>query len=729
MAKDVVPLQCVSTQFAFRAAAHPETLAVVDGDCCLTYGELARRVRILAAELQRRGVAVEDSVGLLLDRSPELYLGLLAVHLCGACYVPLDPAWPTQRHLFIATETECKIVLTVSSQAPPADLPAETILLDQFDWSQADRATGFPPPDLNRLAYILYTSGSTGVPKGVEIEHGSLANFVAWQNGTFPHLRNHRVSQAARPGFDASGSEIWPALCSGSTLYVIPAELLRNSAALAAWLTEQKIDECFLPTPLAELLLEQGLPNASYLRVLRTGGERLTRKPPADFPAILVNEYGPTECSIVSTYAVFYPGDDPLPPPDIGMPINRCKIYVMNDRLQMLPDGEVGEICISGIGLARGYHRRPDLDAVAFVANPLQPEERLYRTGDLGIRQQNGRFDYVGRMDFQVKLHGQRIELGEIETVIAAHPEVNKCVAQIRGGPGGAKRLVVYVTVRQRSSTITTELLSLARERLPEYMVPTAVVILDAFLLTAYGKIDRQALPEPTVTRKDWRAPEDKYARKIAALWQEQLQCPPPGQDDHFFHLGGDSLYAMVLAVRLGNEFDFAATATLLFQYPVLGNLAAFVKKNTGTGVSTGLKCDIDDAARRRFPVTSYQLSQWRLQQASGCGNMNNIVELIHLEGPLEPSLLERVLANIVAENQSLRSSFHWDGKQLWQSTADAVGAKLPLHDWSDEDQSCRLKKQPPELRNTVGIVSTNPSPLCFGPNYSKLPTSAMNCS
>ncbi|MEA4862688.1 MAG: amino acid adenylation domain-containing protein [Victivallaceae bacterium] len=685
MSNSDIPLKSVSTQFAAVAAARPEVPAIVDRDRTFTYAELDRRAELLAAELIRRGVNIEDSVGLLLDRSMELCLGMLAAHKCGGCYVPLDPAWPENRHLFIAQDTACKILLSVSDRTIPPELLEKTLFIDRLDWSAIPPAEDFPPPDLNRLAYILYTSGSTGVPKGVEIEHAGLANFVAWQNGVFPHAKLHRTTQAARPGFDASGSEIWPALCSGSTIYIIPDELLLNPPALAKWLADNLIAECFLPTPLAELLMDNGMPPGSALRILRVGGDRLTRKPPADFPAMLVNEYGPTECSIVSTYSIFFPGDSPEPPPDIGFPLGRLNVRIMDDNLQPLPDGQAGEICIGGIGLARGYHNRPDLDALAFAADPADPAKRIYRTGDIGIRQCDGRFEFIGRRDFQVKIRGLRIELGEIEEVIASHKNVAKCVAVVRDSTSGAKYIASYVTLHKPAPGIENELLESARSSLPEYMVPSALRILDAFPLTANGKIDRAALPEPEASKNQWLPPATPCEKKLAAMWQEQLTCPPPGLKDNFFRLGGDSLQAAMLAVRIGDEFNFDSPASLLFEHPELDELAGFVGRQAGTGASRGLTHGGDETARTCFPATSYQTAQWKLQKFSGTSNLNNIVLTVHLEGEVDPALLRRVLEGITADHQSLRSRFCLEGRQLWQQVTAEVPVELTFHDWSGE--------------------------------------------
>lgn len=695
MSASDVPLKPVSAQFSAIAATRPNTTAIVDRGRTFTYAELDRRARRLAQELMRRGVAPEDPVGLLLDRSAELCLGMLAAHKCGGCYVPLDPAWPDSRRKFIAEETGCKVILSVSAHPVPPDLQPATMMLDRTDWAAPPSpASEFPPPDLNRLAYILYTSGSTGVPKGVEIEHAGLANFVAWQNGVFPHAKHHRTTQAARPGFDAAGSEIWPALCSGSTLYIIPEELLLNIPALARWLAENRIDECFLPTPLAELLMENGMPPGSMLRTLRVGGDRLTRKPPADFPAMTVNEYGPTECSIVSTCSVFFPGDAPEPPPDIGFPLPGFDIRILNDDLSPVPDGQPGEICIGGIGLARGYRNRPDLDATAFAADPQNPGRRLYRTGDIGIRKCNGAFEFVGRRDFQVKIRGLRIELGEIEAVIASHPAVAKCVASVREAASGAKYIAAYVTLRAHAAGIEAELEALARRSLPEYMVPTALRVLDAFPLTQNGKIDRASLPDPEPREKSGlRPPQTACEKKLAAMWQEQLKCPAPGLDDHFFRLGGDSLQAAMLAVKIGGEFDFDAPISLLFEHPVLCALAAAVDGMSGSGASAGLAAGKDEAARNRFPASSYQLAQWKLQEFSGARNLNNIVLAVHLEGEAEPETLRRAIESIVEESRSLRSGFRFENMQLWQHTAAAVPVELAFHDWSAES---------PEKRNIL---------------------------
>ncbi|MGE4563838.1 MAG: amino acid adenylation domain-containing protein, partial [Victivallaceae bacterium] len=680
---DFLRRRCVAARFSDAARFHPETVALVDRERQWSYGELDRRTTLLAAELIRRGIGIGDAVGLHLDRSAELCLGMLASHRAGGCYVPLDPAWPEERRRFIAGETDCKVILSVSTLSLFAEQAEQTLLLDRFDWDlPSDAGFAMPPNDPRRLAYILYTSGSTGVPKGVEIEHAGLANFVHCQIEQFPHRRNFRTTQAARPGFDASGSEIWPALCSGATLYIIPGELLLYPAKLAAWLAANEIDECFLPTPLAELLLEEGMPAGAALRVLRTGGDRLTRKPPADFPAVLVNEYGPTECSIVSHYAVFRPGESASPPPDIGYPLDNLHASIRDGELRPLPDGETGEICLGGIGLARGYHRRPDLDAVAFAADPLRPGERLYRTGDLGIRRPDGRFEFIGRKDFQIKLRGQRIELGEIEQVIAAHPAVAKCVAALRNTAAGTEYLATYVTLRSKLADPGEELLDLARRKLPAYMVPATLTVLDAMPLSANGKIDRAALPDPTVPDDARREPETEVEQRVAEFWRQLLGGELPSLGDHFFRSGGDSLKAAEFALELGDRFDFAAPAGLLFDHPVLGELAAVVTACAGTGGGDVLT-RVPGPAPVEFPATGYQLAPWKLELVSGCPTLNHIVIAIHLEGRIDAGAIKQTFSRLVAENQSLRSGFAWDGRELRQRVAPEVAIDLPEFDWS----------------------------------------------
>ncbi len=670
--------------FALIAETRPDTLAVVDGDRQITYGELHRRVILLAQELRRRNIGNEDPVGLLLDRSPELYLGMLAVHKCGGCYVVLDPVWPDKRLAYIAGDTDCRVILSVSGQAVPEELRPRILLLDRFDWErQPEPEIIFVPPEPSQLAYILYTSGSTGVPKGVEIEHGGLANFIAWQNGRFPHARQHRTSQYARPGFDASGSEIWPALCSGSTLYVVPPAISVNIRALAEWLVQNQMDECFLPTPLAELLLDVNLPATAHLKILRTGGDRLTRKPPADFPAMVVNEYGPTECSIVSTYAIFYPGDDPQIMPDIGVALDHLEVRILDDDLQELPDGEIGEICVSGIGLARGYHHRPDLTAAAFVASPAAPAKRIYRTGDLGKRNFDGKFEFIGRKDFQTKLRGQRLELGEIEEVIAARPEVAKCVVTVRESAAGAKTLAAYVTLERPLDDPANVLLDIARGHLPDYMVPSTLTVLDAMPLTANGKIDRQALPDPAAMTAETIAPLTECGQILAEMWQNRLKGTLPQSTDNFFYLGGDSLQAAELSLEIGSRFRFDAPSSLLMEHPDLAALARAVEQQSGSG--DGLKWSkiYDPAANVCFEATSYQLSHWLLEQFYGAPNLNNIVLAVHLEGEIDPARLRKALNCVAADHQSLRSGLIWDGQTLHQQVAREVNVELPYQDWS----------------------------------------------
>ena len=685
-------MKTVVELFSSVAKARPDVIAVVDGRRTITYGELNRRAIVLASEFIKRGLKKESTVGLFLDRSTELYLGMLAAHKAGCAYVPFDPSWPPKRHEFIAEETDCAVLLTIGALAHeiPSVMEGRSIILDAFDWNGDADEKLFPTPDVNRLAYILYTSGSTGTPKGVEIEHAGLSNFVSWQNNNFPYPGPFRTTQSAKPGFDASCSEIWPAFCRGNTLYVTPEEIIAAPSALAAWLTEHRIFECFLPTPLAEMLMDHGMPSDSSLKILRSGGDRLTRKPPADFPAVLINEYGPSECTIVSSSSFYSPGESETTPPDIGHPLPNYHIYIMDDDSNILPDGEIGEICIGGIGVFRGYRKRPDLDAKSLSMNPHKPGERVYNSGDLGRRKYDGRLEFIGRRDFQVKIRGLRIELGEIEEVLASRSEVKKCVASVRTSASGSRRIAAYITVNNRSPGLTDKLAELAKSSLPAYMIPSDIIVLDSIPLTTNGKVDRNALPEPEKKSDAHVEPETETEKRLARMWLKMLKCSRVGRNDNFLHLGGDSLQASILALKIGGIFDFECSAGNVFDHPTLKRMAAFIDGQSGSGLNTLPVSTGTD--RSHFPATSFQTELWRLQRFNGMDNMNNIVVTLHLVGDLDASTFIHGVHRVVARHQSLRSYFEVDGTVLFQTVANSIDFDIPREDLSGRSEEERAE-------------------------------------
>ncbi len=554
-------------------ACDPASPAVVHGGAVLTYGDLTDRASRLAAELGF--LDPEIPVGLHADRSPEMVLGALAVLWAGGSYMPLDPAYPEDRLAAVARESGMTTLLMRGEAAPSWAGEARVIRLDRP--SLADPVEPLAP-DADRLAYVIYTSGSTGRPKGVQVPHGGLMNLVRWTVRSFGITSQDRTTLVASPSFDASVFELWPGLTAGAAFYIPDDEIRLSPGRFAAWLAAKGITFAFLPTPLAEQLVEEEMPEGLSLRFLHVGGDRLRRAPRKPLPFQLVNHYGPTENSVVATSARIEPLSQL--PPSIGRPIDGVRVHLVDERLVPVPVGVAGELLLGGASLARGYLGRPELTAAQFIPDPFQGEgARLYRTGDRVRYRANGELEFLGRNDQQVKIRGHRIELGEIEGALLRHPGVREAVVMAREDVPGEKRLVAYLVPHVphvQEAPSAAGLRSFLEETLPEFMVPGAFVEMASLPVTANGKIDRKALPAPRGSGKERSVvpPRNDLERAIAAAWREVLHLDEIGVEESFFEAGGSSLLLAKLQSRLraslGREIPFVE----LFRHPTIESLA-----------------------------------------------------------------------------------------------------------------------------------------------------------
>ncbi|HYO56919.1 non-ribosomal peptide synthetase, partial [Archangium sp.] len=427
------------------------------------------------------------------------------------------------------------------------------------------------------LAYVIYTSGSTGKPKGVEVCHGNLANFVAWYHGEYEVKPEDRATQAASPAFDASMLDLWPHLAAGASLHIPSDEVRVVPAKLLEWMAAEGVTLSFLTTPLAEMVLAEEWPEGLALRALFTGGDRLRRRPRKEQKARLVNGYGPTENTVYTTTAVVEEaGGLPL----IGRPLSNVQVYVLDEGMNPVPVGVGGELFIGGDSLGRGYLGRPELTAEKFVPNPFSGKagERLYRTGDVVRWSVGGELEFLGRADRQVKVRGFRIELGEIEVVLAQHPAVREAVVVVRESAPGVNQLVGYVVTQGEAQPSKMELRAYLRGKLPEPMVPSALVLLEALPLTSNGKVNRRALPAPDEGSDAASvAPKTELERALAAIWQEVLHVAKVGTSERFFDLGGNSLSIIEVQSKLSTTLGFDVKLTELFQYPTISSLAQYL--------------------------------------------------------------------------------------------------------------------------------------------------------
>ncbi|MFF4406864.1 Pls/PosA family non-ribosomal peptide synthetase [Streptomyces sp. NPDC001262] len=591
----------------------PEAVAVVCEGTRLTYAQLEARANRLARLLRQRGVREGGTVGILLDRSPQTYVALLAVLKAGAAYVPLDPAFPADRVAFIAADAAVQCLLTAPALRERTARTACPVL--DVDLAEAEAADlppdrAAPPDDPSSLCYVIYTSGTTGRPKGVAVSHANVVNFLRVATPIYQVHGEDRVYQGLSLAFDFSVEEIWPAWIAGATLYTGPGGERRVGQGLADFLAEHAITVlCCVPTLLTTI--ESELP---ALRSLLVSGEACPRDLVHRWSRSgrrILNAYGPTESTVTATCGELHPHR----PVTIGRPLPSYRVYVLDERLRPVPDGTEGEICVGGPGVAVGYVNRPELTAERFIANPVEADRadvpRLYRTGDLGRFTPTGEIEYLGRVDTQVKIRGYRIECAEIEEVLREDPAVESAVVVPHGTDGSAQALVGYLTLhdrgRQDEDELRERLHTALRRRLPDYMIPAFVEILDALPLLAADKVDRSQLPAPASApfgrrRTRRTAPETAAERQLAAVWQEVLGTGGLSADDDFFcDLGGHSMSAARLVSRLRREPGLEGVAMGdLYARPTVRGLAALLRERAGAAAAPPQRPAVPAPAPRR---------------------------------------------------------------------------------------------------------------------------------
>lgn len=580
-----------------QAANSPGALALTAGSHTLTYGELDSRANRLANYLRSLSVGADVLVGLCLPRSLDMVVGALGILKAGGAYVPMDPAYPPARLGFILDDAKAPVLITDLGVAQRLPAGRATLVFPDAPEIAGERPDA--PPNASApsdLAYVIYTSGSTGQPKGVEIMHHSLANLVSWHVQAFSVTAADRAGHVAGLGFDAAVWELWPYLAAGASVHLAD-EHTRNSVDLLwEWLLIQRISISFVPTPLADRLLGVRLkwPRDTALRILLTGGDTLHHYPPPGLPFLLVNNYGPTECTVVATSGPVLPNSTSTTLPPIGRPIPNTEIHLLDERLKPVPDGATGEIYIGGACVARGYHHRPDLTADRFLPDPFSgtPGGRLYKTGDLARLLPDGQIAFLGRVDDQIKIRGYRIEPDEIVRALDRHPDIRASVVVAREDPPGEKRLVAYVVSDAESDPSPRGLRDFLGSFLPEYMIPAAFVRLDALPMTAHGKIDRAALPEParanTLQDAGSAEPCTDTEQRVAEIVEELLNLEGIGLEDNFFLLGGHSLLGAQLIARLREAFGVEITLRSLFESPTVAALSAELDRLRGKEAASG---------------------------------------------------------------------------------------------------------------------------------------------
>jgi amino acid adenylation domain-containing protein len=594
-----------------QARRAPDAPAVLSSAGRLTYGELDRRSALLAGRLQAEGVGLESRVGIFAERSPELVVAALAVLRAGGAYVPLDPTLPAGRLSRMLADCGARVLL--APRAMEGRLPefeGEVIWVEEGAASAAGADSHFAPrtshsPSPDGLAYVIYTSGSTGTPKGVGVPHRGAVNLLADLQARRPLGADDRCSVWTSPGFDVSVYEMFSALTAGAAV-VVPDEAVRPlPAEFVRWLADERVTAAYVPPYMLPELAQQAgeRPGAFALRRLLVGVEAipepLLRRILAALPGLrIVNGYGPTEATVCATLHDVEPASGREGNTPIGRPVRNTYVHVLDEGLQPVPPGVPGELYAGGAGVARGYLGRPELTAERFVPDPFPetPGARLYRTGDRVRWLPSGQLEFLGRIDQQVKVRGFRIEPGEIEAVLREHPAVRDAVAAVREDVPGTRQLVGYVVPRDGAAPDAAELRGWLRDRLPEYMVPSAFVALDAVPLTPNGKTDRRRLPAPAQVEQErsYAAPAEGTEAEVGRIWEEVLGVERMGVHDHFFERGGHSLKATQVVSRVRSAFGADLTLRDLFDAPTLGEFAARVEARTPRAAEEALEDRLD---------------------------------------------------------------------------------------------------------------------------------------
>ena len=578
---------CVPHLIAKQASIVPDAVALVAGDQTLTYRELNQRANQLAHYLQTLGVGQGVLVGLCIERSFDMVVGLLGILKAGGAYVPLDPSYPTERLAFMLEDARAPILITQQYLAGRLPTFGNRIVCLDTESDQLSQQSKNEPccaATLDDLAYVVYTSGSTGQPKGAQIVHDSLLNLVFWHLRAFGVTDADRATQVAAPAFDATVWELWPYLTIGASIYLLDEETRISPALLRDWLLRRGITITFLPTALAELIIALKWPSTTSLRFLLTGADMLHHFPPPTLPFALINNYGLSEATVVSTSGCVAPAKQTKGPPSIGRPIANTETYILDEHLQQVPIGSVGELHVGGKGLARGYLNRPGLTAEKFIPHPfsVEPSARLYKTGDLARYLPDGQIALMGRIDHQVKIRGYRIEPDEIASVLNRHPSIRTSLVLSREDVPGNKRLVAYIVPVPGAYITTRSLQDALMIHLPEYMVPSIFVLLESLPLTPNGKVDLAALPAPdtsnTVRDSVKARPQSPTEERLVRIVAPLLALEQVGLDDNFFLLGGTSMMGTQLITRVAETFGIDLPLRTLFEMPTVRQLAARIE-------------------------------------------------------------------------------------------------------------------------------------------------------
>ena len=683
-----------------QAAIRPESEAVVFGEERLTYRELNARANQLAHYLRKRGVGPEVWVGICLERRPEMIVGLLGILKSGGAYVPLEPRYPNQRLAYLAEDAQLQVLVT-QQKLKGTLLPgaAEIVCIDE-DWEKISAEASSNPvihAHAGNAAYVIYTSGSTGLPKGVVIEHHSLMNYLCWVDQFFRREKVECMPAISSLAFDASLKQIlWPLAMGGKVLLVddVASEPLR----LLQLVRREKAALNCIPSLWNSLLEiiegDEGCKDLTHLFLSGEGftGELVNRSLRAIPNLRIFNLYGPTEATANSTHATGITPQNIV----LGKPIANTRLYVLDEQMQLVPVGVIGELYVGGAGVARGYWRRPELTGERFVPDGYGAESggRLYRTGDMVRWRGDGNLEFMGRKDEQVKLRGYRIELGEIEAVLLKHEQIGQAVVVLREDQRGDKGLVGYVVRRGEREIEEAEVRGWLEQQLPEYMVPGELVELEKIPLTGNGKVDRKALPKPEGRRgkrEEERRERTAVEELVAGIWSEVLKVEAVGLEENFFQLGGHSLLATQVVSRVRKVFGVELELRSLFEGPMVSKIAEEIEKRLkAEGSGRGRKEEgrkLERVSREgELELSFAQQRLWFIDQLEPGSSAYNVPLGVRLRGKLKVEALERAIGEIVRRHEVLRTTFPAVGGEPRQRIAPFTGVPIQVVDFSKEE-------------------------------------------
>jgi amino acid adenylation domain-containing protein len=726
--------ECIPRLFEAQVERTPNATAVIFEDKRMTYHELNERANQLAHYLHELGVEPEALVGLCMERSLEMVVGVLGVLKAGGAYVPLDPNYPKARLAYMLAQTRVKFVLTQERLLENlADFKGRVLCLDGdrgcFEYAHKQNLNVHIEP--TQLAYVTFTSGSTGKPKGVLSCHLGVVNYFSYLLETYNLNDTDTVLQIPSLSFDASVRDLIGPLTAGAQVVIVNDFDAKDPVALLNKISEHRVT-CILS--IVPTLLNGVLEAAQHkdlrpdsIRVVLVAGEALTNdscqraKEVFGQTAWIINQYGPTESTLTCAYHRILEPDHHRGIVPLGRPIANARLYILDEHLRLVPIGSPGELHVGGIGLTRGYVNSPELTAERFIPHPFSddPGARLYKTGDLGRYTPDGRIEFLGRIDHQVKIRGFRIELGEIEAVLAEHPGVQQAVAVVPEDSTRSDRVIAYVVPNNRQALGKNDLRDFLRSKLPEYMVPSALVLLDEFPLTPNRKIDRRALPPPNPAESElsdatYAAPRNLVEEMLVGIWSDVLKLERIGIQDNFFDLGGHSLLATQVMSRTCQALQVDLPLRALFERPTVAELSIRIEEANGQYRRLSTRPIVAVSRDKDLPLSFSQQRLWFLDQYEPKSSAYNIQSALRLQGSLDVMALEQSLNEIIRRHESLRTTFSTVDGEPVQVIAPSVQLSFQVVNLTSYPESEREE----EARRLIGEDASRPFDLANGPLF-----------